>query len=67
MVDICGKFLYSLALPDNSFMFVFVLVEKGCGDLANIDWCSDTSVFYFIIGVELLSISTHSNAKDFFK
>ena len=33
---------YILTLPDSFFPFVFVVAEKGTGDIASIDWCSDT-------------------------
>ena len=31
-----------LTLPDHFFPFVLVVAEKGSGDIASIEWCSDT-------------------------
>ena len=33
----------SLALPDYFLSFVFVVAEKGSGDIVSIEWCSNTS------------------------
>ena len=36
----------SLALPDHFFLFVFVVVEKGSGDIVSIEWCQYTTNFH---------------------
>ena len=33
------------SLPNYFFPFVFVVAEKGSGDIASIDWCSDMLPF----------------------
>ena len=45
----------SLTLPDCFFTFFIVVAEKGSGDVVNIEWHKDTTIF---VACELVQINT---------